>query len=98
MEKPNPASTAKVAMSETGMATIGMSVTRQFWRKRNTTATTSAIASSSVITSSLSDSSTKSLMLKVTSHSSPSGKLRSSRAIDSLIPLATCRALAPGSW
>ena len=58
-------------------------MTRQFWRNRKT-ATTRAIASSSVITSSLSDSSTKSLMLNVTSHSSPSGKLCCHGLLDAL--------------
>ena len=89
IENPNPASTAKVAISETGMAMIGMSVTRQFCRKMKTTATTRRIASSSVTTSSISDSFTNSLMLKVTSHSTPSGKFLAIWAIELLIPSAT---------
>ena len=38
----------KVPMSETGTASIGMSVARQFCRNRNTTMITSTIASVSV--------------------------------------------------
>ena len=38
-----------VPMSDTGTATTGISVARQFWRNRYTTRTTSTIASTSVI-------------------------------------------------
>src|SRR3546814_8220583 len=45
MEKPKAAMTAKVPMSETGIATIGISAVRQDCRKTRTTRTTSSIAS-----------------------------------------------------
>ena len=48
IEKPKASSTAKVPIAETGTAMSGMSEARQVCRKRMTTSTTSAIASSSV--------------------------------------------------
>jgi hypothetical protein len=48
IEKPRRGKTANVPMSETGTATIGISVARQFWRNRNTTRMTSSMASISV--------------------------------------------------
>src|SRR3546814_8338329 len=42
MEKPKAAMTAKVPMSETGIATIGISAVRQDCRKTRTTRTTSS--------------------------------------------------------
>jgi hypothetical protein len=50
IEKPRSGKTAKVPMSETGTATSGMSVARQFWRNRKTTRRTRSIASPSVMT------------------------------------------------
>ena len=50
---------AKVPISETGTAMIGMSVLRQLCRKTNTTRKTSAMASSSVCMTSRVDSSMK---------------------------------------
>ena len=44
-EKPNAAITAKVPISETGMATIGMIEARQVCRNRITTSTTRIAAS-----------------------------------------------------
>ena len=44
-EKPKAAITAKVAISETGIATTGMIAARQDCRKMKTTSTTSATAS-----------------------------------------------------
>ena len=48
IEKPNAAIAAKVATSETGMASIGISVARNPWRKMNTTIMTRMNASMSV--------------------------------------------------
>ena len=48
IEKPSSGKTAKVPTSETGTASIGMSVARQFCRNTNTTRRTSTIASKSV--------------------------------------------------
>ena len=44
-EKPNSFITAKVPMSDTGIAMIGMIAVRHDWRNTMTTMTTSAIAS-----------------------------------------------------
>ena len=55
IEKPNSQRPAKVPISETGTAMIGISVARQFCRNRNTTAITSSAASISVITTSRDD-------------------------------------------
>ena len=44
-EKPNACITAQVPISDTGMATTGMSVARQVLRNSSTTSTTSAVAS-----------------------------------------------------
>ena len=52
MVKPKAASTPNVPSSTTGTAMVGMSVARKFWRKRNITRKTSAIASASVFTTS----------------------------------------------
>jgi len=53
IEKPSSGKTAKVPISDTGTAISGISVARQFWRKRKTTRITSSIASASVFTISL---------------------------------------------
>jgi hypothetical protein len=51
-ENPNSFMNANVPISETGMASSGTSDARQLWRKTSTTMTTSAMASSSVMTTS----------------------------------------------
>ena len=48
-EKPSAAMTAKVPISETGIATIGMIAVRQHCRKTMTTRTTRTTASNSVL-------------------------------------------------
>ncbi len=50
IEKPSRCSTAKVPTTDTGTASSGMIEARQVCRNRITTSTTSAIASSSVLT------------------------------------------------
>ena len=57
--KPSPAMNAKVPTMATGTATRGMSVARQFCRKRSTTSATRMIASRSVLSTSAFDSSMK---------------------------------------
>ena len=52
IENPNSSIAASVPISETGTASIGMIVARQFCRNTNTTAKTSSIASASVVTTS----------------------------------------------
>ena len=63
MDSPNAAITAKVPISETGMAMIGMIAARQRCRKRITTNTTRAMASYTVFKSSRTDSAMKSVGL-----------------------------------
>ena len=58
IEKPNSLTKAKVPISDTGMVTAGMSVLRQFCRKRNITRMTSPSASASVFSTSTIDSRT----------------------------------------
>ena len=61
-EKPSASIAAKVPMSETGTAISGMRVARTLPRKRYTTMTTSAKASSRVLTTSWMLSSTKTVV------------------------------------
>jgi hypothetical protein len=49
-ENPNAAMKKNVPMSDTGIATIGMTAARQVWRNRMTTRTTRMIASAMVST------------------------------------------------
>jgi hypothetical protein len=58
IEKPSMYSPAKVPMSDTGTAIIGMRVARQLCRKMNTTSSTRTAASASVTTTSWMDAST----------------------------------------
>jgi hypothetical protein len=53
IEKPRKGKKANVPMSDTGTAIRGMSVARQFWRKRKTTRITRTIACQSVLAISL---------------------------------------------
>ena len=50
IEKPSSGNSTNVPISETGTASIGIIVARQFCRNRNTTRITSTIASASVFT------------------------------------------------
>ena len=59
IEKPSSQSPAKVPISDTGTAIIGISVARQVCRNRNTTASTSSAASKIVMFTSLIEASTK---------------------------------------
>ena len=97
IEKPNSLTKAKVPMSDTGMVMAGMSVLRQFWRNRNITRMTRTMASTSVSSTSLIDSRTTPTLSKASRHSSPGGKLFSSRAISAITPSKTSSALADGS-
>ena len=49
IEKPSSGKAAKVPISDTGTAIMGMSVARQFCRKRKTTRMTSTMAATSVL-------------------------------------------------
>jgi hypothetical protein len=56
---PSMAMTAKVPITATGTASVGISVARQFWRKMKTTRKTSRIASKRVFTTSSTETSMK---------------------------------------
>ena len=58
IEKPNSSIAANVPINDTGTASIGISVARQFCRNRNTTANTSIMDSTSVLTTSRIDTRT----------------------------------------
>ena len=60
IEKPRPTKIVKVPSSDTGTASMGINVARQFSRNMNTTRSTSAAAMNSVILTSLIDSRTNS--------------------------------------
>ena len=60
-------------MSDTGIVIAGMSVLRQFCRNRNITRMTSAIASASVISTSMIDSRTTTTLSNASCHLSPGG-------------------------
>ena len=62
-----PKKAAKVPTSDTGTASIGISVARQFCRKRKTTINTSASASKKVWTTSVSEAWTKTVLSSTTS-------------------------------
>ena len=97
-EKPSAASAAKVPISETGIATSGMSDTRQLWRKSSTTSTTRPAASKSVRWTSATDSSTKTVGSYAIRYSRPSGKPRPSSSIAARTRCAVARAFEPGRW
>ena len=66
IENPSTFIKKNVPISETGIVSAGMSVVRQSCKNRKITSTTSPIAISSVITTSLIDSRTNSLVSKAT--------------------------------
>ncbi len=97
IENPRSGKSANVPMSETGTATIGISVARQFCRKRNTTRMTSSIASQSVMTISRMPSCTGAVVSTAMLYSMSSGKVVLRLAIVARIPSATARAFEPGA-
>ena len=81
IENPNSFTNANVPTSETGIVMAGISVVRQFCRKRNITRTTNATASTSVVTTSRIDSATTVVVSNATSIFSPGGKRFDRRSI-----------------
>ncbi len=67
MENPSGTNAAKVPTSDTGTASMGMSVARKLPRKRNTTSSTRRMASRSACTTSSMEALTKSVLSMVTS-------------------------------
>ncbi len=66
IEKPSAFIKKNVPSSETGMVRVGISVVRQSCKNRKITSTTRLIATTSVITTSLIDSRTNSVVSKAT--------------------------------
>ena len=65
---PNASNPRNVPMTLTGTASIGISVARQLWRKRNTTSVTRIIASTSVIVTSWIDALTNGVVSNGNAH------------------------------
>jgi hypothetical protein len=83
-------------MTLTGTARSGISVARQLWRKRKTTRVTSAIASSSVITTSSIEAVTNGVVSNGMVQVTASGKPCASSFIRSTKASFTWSWLAPG--
>jgi len=98
MENPSGTNAANVPTSDTGTASMGMSVARKLPRKRNTTSSTRMMASRSACTTSSMEALTKSVLSMVTSYSRPGGNLSPSSSIRSRSCPAVSMALEPGSW
>ncbi len=98
IEKPVAFITARVPISETGMARMGITAARQVCRKTITTITTSTRASSRVFCTSWIESWMYSVGLKMIRYAKPGGKLAFSLSISARMPLAVSSALAPGCW
>ena len=98
IEKPNAAITANVPTIDTGIATIGINVARQSFKKRKITTSTRIAASISVFTSSCSDASTNVVVSYATSRSMPGGIIGARRSSSSRTCCATSNALASGNW
>ena len=96
IEKPNSHSPAKVPISETGTASIGISVARHVCRNTNTTATTIAAASRMVFSTSLIEAETKRVVsYGIRKSTSGGNRSRASSAIRCRTAAATSSALAP---
>src|SRR2546430_405383 len=90
-------STQNVPSSTTGTAITGISVARQLWRNTNITTTTSAIASISVLTTSMIESRMNFVVSNGYDTAQPDGIERSSCDTAALTLSATAIALAPGA-
>ena len=86
-----------VPMSEIGMVAAGISVARASCKKMKITRITRKIAVTKVITTSLIDSKTKSVVLNAICACTPGGKDFESSAILALTAFATLNALAVGN-
>ncbi len=98
MEKPRKGNRTNGPTSDTGTAIRGIRVARQFWRNRNTTRITSAIASRIVVAISRMPSVIGAVVSRPTAYSMSLGKRSCSSRITCLTPSATASAFAPGAW
>src|ERR1700719_2026540 len=97
IENPKALMKIKVPTSETGIVIAGINVLRQSCKNKKMTAITSAIACSSVISTSRIDSLTTLVVSKATAYFSPGGKFLESRRNSAFAALSTSNAFAPGS-
>ena len=95
-ENPTAGKNMKAPTSETGIVNIGISVARQFCRKMKITSTTSAIASSRVLTISNAPSVTGTVVSSVSADCMSAGNFRASSAILAFARFAAFSALDPG--
>jgi hypothetical protein len=98
IEKPSTYSAANVPTIDTGTAINGMIEARQVCRNRITTSTTSAIASSSVDTTALTESRTKMVVSYTASYFTPAGNCLVSSSMVWMTESRISSALAPGAW
>ena len=96
MENPNSNITANVPISDTGIVRQGMSVARQFCRKRKITKITRAVVSSRVNSTSSIELRTTSVVSRAIRYCTPGGKASASSSIRSLTALETASELEPG--
>ena len=96
IEKPNRNIAANVPISDTGTASIGMMVARQFCRNSSTTQNTRIIASISVLTTSLIEIFTYCSVSYGIVYAMPLGKSAFSSSRRASIAPPVCSAFAPG--
>src|SRR5579872_317757 len=94
IEKPNILINAKVPINDTGMVTAGIIVARQSNKNRKITMMTMTIASSSVVTTSLTESPTTVVVSNAITYFMPGGKDFDSSSSAALAALSTSSALA----
>src|SRR5258706_6166639 len=94
MEKPKILMKANVPISDTGIVTAGITVSRQSSRKKKITMMTMITASSSVVTTSRTESPTTVVVSKATTYLIPGGNDWDSSASFAFASLSTCSALA----
>jgi len=92
MENPSSGNSAKAPTSDTGIATRGMTVARQSWRKRKMRAMTS------VRKMSFTPASMLVVLSTIVAASTPSGNRCERRSIAALTLPPTATALLPGCW
>jgi hypothetical protein len=96
-ENPKTGKRMNAPMSDTGTASIGISVARQPCRKMNTTRMTRSSACQSVVNISCMPAETASVVSRETMYSRSAGKCGLSSASLALTPSAAWRAFVPGS-
>ena len=97
-EKPSASITAKVPISATGTAMIGIRVARRLPRKTKTTMATRTKASISVFLTLWMVAATNTVVSYMTSEATSSGKRGFSSSSFRFTASAVASALAPGSW